>query len=207
MKSTIILPIHDEQDDVINPIINLLESNTKPTNICIIINKSMSETKKETIKTFFRSCCDDSPYVEEYEQDYTVCKKTRDNVNFLNMIVSGKSDNDMKNIAFEYMKNDTDIFFTMDANTKYLPSFIDRHLEKFDEKIIGAVYSDYITKNKTVLLSSIHSLLDHNVDSKHVAFRSNLFSDGPFNGDNFSVIKAAYQNSIIRHIPEPLYST
>ena len=207
MKSTIILPIHDEEDDVISPIINLLESNTKPTNICIIINKSMSETKKETIKTFFRSCCDDSPYVEEYEQDHTVCKKTRDNVNFLNMIVSGKSDNDMKNIAFEYMKNDTDIFFTMDADTRYLPSFIDRHLEKFDEKIIGAVYSDYITKNKTVLLSSIHSLLDHNVDSKHVAFRSNLFSDGPFNGNNFSVIKAAYQNSIIRHIPEPLYST
>ena len=207
MRSTVILPIDDKEDDVVGSIINLLQSNTKPTNICVVINKSMDEAKKETIKAFFRSCCDDSPYIEEHEQNYKVCKKTREGVNFLNMIVNGKSDNDMKNIAFEYMKNDTDIFFTMDSNTKYSPEFIEKHLEKFTEKIIGAVYSDYIMNNSIILLDSIHSLLDHNIDCKHIAFRSTLFSDGPFEGDNFSVIKAGYQNSIIRHIPEPLYST
>lgn len=207
MKSTAILPINDNEDDVASSIINLLESDTKPTNICIVINKSMDETKKEIIKTFFKSCCDNSPYVEEYEQDYKVCKKTREGINFLNMIVNGKSENEMKNMAFEYMKDDTDIFLTTDSNTRYFPTFISSHLAKFNEKIIGAVYSDYIISNRSVMLSSIHSLLDHNIDCKHIAFRSNLFSTGPFDGDNFSVIKAAYQNSIIRHIPEPLYST
>jgi hypothetical protein len=207
MRSTVILPVDDKEDDVVSSITNLLQSNTKPTNICVVINKSMDEAKKETIKAFFRSCCDDSPYVEEYEQNCKICKKTRGGVNFLNMIVNGKNDNDMKNMAFEYMRNDTDIFFTTDSKTKYSPEFIEKHLQKFNEKIIGAVYSDYIINNNTILLSSIHSLLDHNIDSKHIAFRSNLFSNGPFDGDNFSVIKAAYQNSIIRHIPEPLYST
>jgi hypothetical protein len=81
MRSTTVLYLDNNTENPVSSIASLLENTVKPDIFCIITTDQISDKTNEIMKSFLKSCCDNGDYKEEFNQDYTISTKTKDNFN------------------------------------------------------------------------------------------------------------------------------
>jgi hypothetical protein len=198
MKSTVILAVND-QENIAASILSVLESNKKPDNFCIALNESSSDKVKAVVTSFFKSCCDGSFYTEEHNKDFVLSKKNDFEINMISIL----SKNPIAD-CYDYIKNETDIFFTMGHKTVYKKEYIERVLDLFDN-ITGAVYTDFYINGRRTYLESMHPFNSNLNNVQELAFKKEILDATPKFFHAPEIISKAYSKSIIRNIPEALY--
>jgi hypothetical protein len=217
MNSTVILLVENNDSDVLKSVNSVLNSSEKPTNVCIMASSSVNNKTLETIKALFRSCCSDEPYTENREKNYTLINKKLHNISFHYLIVNDITSKTLLQYGIEYILDETDIFITLSSGNEYRIDAISTLIKSLKDDNVGLSYSDYIDKNKYVHLGSINSSLiypshsnRYNYNIKEISFKKKYILSGlnpsDFNS-SLSIVKFLYNRSIIRHIPEPLFTT
>jgi hypothetical protein len=217
MNSTVILLVENNDSDILKSVNSVLNSSEKPTNVCIMASSSVNNKTSETIKALFRSCCSDEPYTENREKNYTLINKKLHNISFHYLIVNNITSKTLLQYGVEYILDETDAFITLSSGNEYRIDAISTLIKSLKDDNVGLCYSDYIDKNKYVYLGSINSSLiypsnsnRYNYNIKEVSFKKKYILDGLTPSDfnsSLSIVKFLYNRSIIRHIPEPLFTT
>lgn len=217
MNSTVILLVENNDSDILKSVNSILNSSEKPTNVCIMASSSVNNKTSETIKALFRSCCSDEPYTENREKNYTLINKKLHNISFHYLIVNNITSKTLLQYGVEYILDETDAFITLSSGNEYRIDAISTFIKSLKDDNVGLCYSDYIDKNKYVYLGSINSSLiypsnsnRYNYNIKEVSFKKKYILDGLTPSDfnsSLSIVKFLYNRSIIRHIPEPLFTT
>lgn len=198
MKSTILLAITENQPSL-KTIGGIIESNS---DVVIITNKSLDDNNKGVISAFLKSCCDGGVYTEEKSDTYEMQKKEINGRIIAHLMVSYSSYKDMMNFAVS--KFVSDIYITASVPSLYSDNYVQKYKDALSDPSVGAVYSDYFENDKPIFLQSMNPMLQSQIRVRDIGFKRNL-SPSPFQPDNASIIKLAYQKSIIRHIPEQLF--
>jgi hypothetical protein len=217
MNSTIILTINENNKDVLKSINSILNSNKKPTNLCIVASSANIDNKtSETVKALFKSCCDSEPYQENCTKNYTLSTKKIYDINFHYLIVNDITSKTLLEYGIEYLLEETDIFMTLSSGSEYRVDAIDTLINSLNDDEIGLSYSDYINNGKYNFLGSInYSMIyqsnnnRYNYDIREICFRKKyiLNRQNPSDINSvMSIIKFLYSKSIIRHIPESLFT-
>ena len=205
MRSTIVLQVNSNIDPTPS-IVSLLENTTKTNVFCVIARDNIDSRTSETVKVFLKNCCDNGNYTEEFNTNYTVATKIKDGLKLVYIVLKNYTGPDINKFAFDYFKEETDIYITANSSNVYQNKFIEKHVNKFDNPFVGAVYSDYIRNGKYIYLSSIHPLINHQIEIGDLSFNSNLLKHLK-TGDTGDIINTAYSQSLVRHIPEAIFLT
>lgn len=205
MSCAILMSVEFDSD-IVTTIESLLSNSIKPSHIFILLPKGTKEKIFDVAKAFTKSCCDSGQYSEEYTNDYYLIKKVTKDCTFV--IIQSDTQNifDLKNVAIEEVENHIDYFITAQAGSIYRDNYIDSNIEKLKIPNTGACYSDYIEDKKYIYLSCLYPTLQHNVPIKDIGV-SNKNGQVRFKSSNLDLIKELYVKSIIRHIPQALFST
>ena len=206
MKSTtVILPIFTNDSEAIRSIVSVLNSETKPDNLCLVTTSQLSENRMASINAMFKSCCDGGEYSEDIAIDKTVIKKVSSGFTMYNIILHNQLTKHPNYYAVNYLKNKSDIFLTLAEGSVYKPEGIGKFLNKLEDPNIGAVYSDYIVRGKRLYLSTIHTMIKTPIPIGEIAFRSSIIDTEQSNMQNGDIINDSYNKSIVSHIPESLF--
>ena len=217
MNSTVILLVENNDSDVLKSINSILNSSEKPTNVCIMASSSVDNKTSETIKALFRSCCSEEQYTENRDKNYTLINKKLHDISFHYLIVNDITSKTLIQYGVEYILDETDIFITLSSGNEYKIDAISILIASLEDDNVGASYSDYIEKNKYIYLGSINSSLiypsnnnRYNYNIKEASFKKKYILSGLNPSDfssSLSIVKFLYNRSIIRHIPESLFTT
>lgn len=217
MNSTVIITISDDNQDIAKSVDSVLNNTQKPTNVCIVASKNASNKTKGIIKALFKSCCDSEPYTEDCNQNYELATKKLHSINFHYLIVNDITAKTLLEYAVEYLLEETDIFFTLSGGNEYKINAIQVFLDSLKDESVGLSYSDYIENSKYIFLGSISSSLiypsnnnKYNFNIKEICFRKKYIADSEslINlKSTIGIINILYGRSIIKHIPEALFTT
>lgn len=204
MRTTVIITDPSNSGNLSRSLVSLLESSSKPTNVCMVFGSNVTDNQWATAKAIMSGCCGSEPPQEQILADATVVKNNKYEINFYAIKINKLFEHELKNYAINLLKSNTDIFFTLSSGSAYDKDLIDKFLNQFKTPIINAVYSDYFEGPKEKFLQSFNSMMTGNIPVKDVAFRNNGLL---FKTDNFTLLTEVYSNGIIKHIPEFLLST
>jgi len=203
MKSTVILPIFSNDSEAVRSIVSVINSDQKPTNLCIVTTNKLSENRLASINAMFKSCCDGGEYSESLSTDKKVIKKLSSDFNMFNIILNNPLTKHPNYYAAKYL-SESDVFLTLTEGFVYQPESIGKILNKFEDQHIGAVYSDYIARGRYTFLPTLHIMARSSIPVLEIAFRNNLLDMEKITMQNGEIINNIYGKSIVAHIPEPL---
>ena len=207
MKSTVILPIEDSKD-FLKSVLSVVDNTVKPTNICMISNGAISESSADIINVFFNSCCSQSQVIYEQFKDYSIKKISHNNVNYIYIKTVDTLDvKALQVFAIQKMYSQTDIYMTLSSGSAYMSNFIEKTLKKFEDKLTGIVYSDYITNGQYQYLSTIHQLVNYFIPIKEISFSKEVINKESFIVEPMDLIRNAFNKALVRYIPEALFVT
>jgi len=206
MKSTtVILPIFTNDSEAIRSIVSVLNSETKPDNLCLVTTSQLSENRMASINAMFKSCCDGGEYSEDIAIDKTVIKKVSSTFTMYNLILHNQLTKHPNYYAVNYLKNKSDIFLTLTEGSVYKPEGIGKFLNKLKDPYVGAVYSDYIMRGKQLYLPTIHPMIKTSIPIGEIAFRVGVIDTEQSSMQNGDIVNDSYSKSIVSHIPESLF--
>ena len=207
MRSTVILPIEDNKD-FLKSIMSIIENTVKPTNICIVSNCDISKNSVDIINVFFNSCCNQSSITYEQFKDYNIKIATNNNITYTYIqTVKNLNLKDLHVFAIQKMYDKTDVYMSLSSGSIYMSNCIEKILKKFEDRLTGIVYSDYISNEQYQYLSTIHSLVNYFIPIKEMAFSKEVINKDAFVLDPMEVIRNAFDKALVRYIPEALFIT
>lgn len=207
MKSTVILPIEDSKD-FLKSIMSVVENTVKPTNICLISNNMISKSSIDILNVFFNSCCNQSNISYEQFKDYSIKKVTYNGINYIYIQTSEPLDlKSLQVFGIQKMYSQTDIYMTLSSGSLYMSNFIEKTLKKFEDRLTGIVYSDYISNEQYQYLSTIHQLVNYFIPIKEISFSKEVINKDSVAIDPMELIRNAFDKALVRYIPEALFIT
>lgn len=206
MKTTVILPALSDTIDIIESISSVLNSNTRPSNLCIITHEAIDTKKIATIDAFFKNCCDSNTSVlQEVNPGYTLSTRTTSDVTLHKITIKEKINKHPVCYIPDKIYDNTDIFLTITEGVKYKSDLIEKYLNSLSDPNIGAVYSDYILNNNYTFLHSMHIMMREMEEIIEIGFKKSIIDkkNSPFL--NRDLIYQLYSKSIVGHIAEALF--
>jgi hypothetical protein len=147
----------------------------------------------EKIDMMCTPCCGNSDKTDQTTENYRIV--SRNNLHGIKY-----NSGDVISQAVNFIKNNYDLIFILKSNIDIWESSILKYLDAIEQEEVGAVYSDFDNEYLRAFnaiykidTSKIHTIL---VKTKYIQECS----------DMNSLISNIYNKSIIRHIPENLYS-
>ena len=191
MRLAFLIYSTDDSDDIINTTSNITRLYPE-SDIYISITSEMT-SQWEKIDMMCTPCCGNGSKTDQTTENYRIISRN-------NLYGIKYNSGDVISQTVNFIKNNYDLIFILKSNTDIWESSILKYLDAIKQEEVGAVYSDFDNEYLRAFnaiykidTSKIHTVL---VKTKYIQECNDINS----------LISNIYNKSIIRHIPENLYS-
>ena len=193
MRLAFIINLSGEYNNITNTVYNITKQFSESNIYLSTTTTADTESQWQNVEILCTPCCGNQDKIDETTENYRII--SRNNIHGIKY-----NSGDPITQTVNFIKNNYDLIFILRSDIEIWESSILKYLDAIKQEEVGAVYSDFddeylraFSAIYKIDTSKIHTIL---VKTKYIEDCD----------DMSSLIGNVYNKSIIRHIPENLYS-